>query len=40
MRKIKLRQSLGESMHLLNMTPSEMRDMEPSEMKDSASGLY
>ena len=35
--EIKLRQSLGESMHLLNMAPSEMRDMEPSEMKDSAS---
>ena len=31
------RQLLGESMHLLNMAPSEMRDMEPSEMKDSAS---
>ena len=35
--EIKLRQSLGESMHLLNMAPSEMRDMEPSEMRDSAS---
>ena len=31
------RQLLGENMHLLNMAPSEMRDMEPSEMKDSAS---
>ena len=31
------RQLLGESMHLLNMAPSEMRDMEPSEMRDSAS---
>ena len=31
------RQLLGENMHLLNMAPSEMRDMESSEMKDSAS---
>ena len=31
------RQLLGESMHLLSMAPSEMRDMESSEMKDSAS---
>ncbi len=31
------RQLLGESMHLLNMAPSELRDMESSEMKDSAS---
>ena len=31
------RQLLGENMHLLNMAPSEMRDMEPSEMIDSAS---
>ena len=31
------RQLLGESMHLLNMAPSELRDMDSSEMKDSAS---
>ena len=31
------RQLLGESMHLLNMAPSEIRDMESSEMKDSVS---
>ena len=35
--KIIERQLLGESMHLLNMAPSELRDMESSEMKDSAS---
>jgi len=43
--EIKKRLSLGESVHLLNMSPSklidmgpsEMRDMEPSEMRDSAS---
>ena len=31
------RQLLGESMHLLNMAPSELRDMDSSEMSDSAS---
>ena len=31
------RQLLGENMHLLNMAPSELRDMDSSEMKDSAS---
>ncbi|MCS5648162.1 MAG: transcriptional regulator [Dehalococcoidia bacterium] len=35
--EINKRLSLGESVHLLNMEPSEMRDMEPSEMRDSAS---